>query len=137
MVIDTMVFAYALLETEDTGDEALEVLQRAKNIIVPDSIRAELVNVVWKWIREDEIAVDDGVEVLREAEALFTHVVPSSAIWERALRLSAEVDHPAYDTLFVAIAEHERTKVITYDRAMRRAFPDLTLSPTEFLGKNS
>ena len=42
MVIDTMVFAYALLKVEDYYEQALEVLEETDLIIVPDSLFAEL-----------------------------------------------------------------------------------------------
>jgi predicted nucleic acid-binding protein len=49
-VVDTTVFAYALLGVPEFGDEALAVLEAATEIHVPDSFRVELVNVVWQWV---------------------------------------------------------------------------------------
>lgn len=37
MVIDTMVFVYALLGVEDFRDDATKILERADTITVPDS----------------------------------------------------------------------------------------------------
>jgi predicted nucleic acid-binding protein len=51
MVIDTMVLAYAMLGVPEFREESLAILEAATEIHVPDSFRAELVNVVWQWVQ--------------------------------------------------------------------------------------
>jgi predicted nucleic acid-binding protein len=133
MVIDTMIFAYALLYVPEFRDESLAVLDAATDILVPDSFRAELVNVVWQWVRYRSLPLQVGLDVLREADALITQATSAAILWERALTLAAEANHPAYDTLFVALAESTDTKVVTYDIKLQASFPDIAISPAEFL----
>ncbi len=133
MVIDTMIFAYALLGVPRFRDEALSVLTNAGEILVPDFFRAELVNVVWQWTRENAIPLSVGLNVLTDADALITQAISAEQLWERALELSVEKNHPAYDTLFMALAEREDTVLVTYDIKLRRKFQDRTISPTRFL----
>jgi predicted nucleic acid-binding protein len=133
MVIDTMVFAYALLGVPEFREESLAVLDVSPDILVPDSFRAELVNVVWLWVREKSLPLQVGIVVLRDADALVTQVVSSAALWERALALAVEANHSAYDTLFVALAESADTKLVTYDAKLQKSFPDRVLSPSELL----
>lgn len=128
-----MVFAYALLGVPEFREESLAVLDASPDILVPDSFRAELVNVVWLWVRQKALPLQVGIEVLLDADALVTQVVPSAALWERALALAVKADHPAYDTLFVALAESADTKLVTYDSKLQTSFPDRVLSPSEFL----
>lgn len=64
MIIDAMVFAYALLGVKGFRDQAVNVLASAESIQVPDSFRAELVNVVWQWIQYRNIPLETGLEVL-------------------------------------------------------------------------
>jgi predicted nucleic acid-binding protein len=133
MVVDTMVFAYALLASHPHREEALRILEVCEEVIVPDSIRAELVNTIWQYIRSKDVPVDVGIELLRDAESLFSRVENSRALWERALRLAVSSSHPAYDTLFVALAELSSTKVVTYDEKLLRTFPDHCISAAAFL----
>ena len=133
MVIDTMIFAYALLGVPRFRDEALSVLTHAGEILAPDCFRAEFVNVVWQWTRENAIPLSIGLNVLTDADALITQAISADQLWERALELSVEANHPAYDTLFVALAEREDTELVTYDRKLRRKFQDRAISPTRFL----
>ena len=65
-----MVFAYALLGVPVFREDALAVLETATEIHVPDSFRAELVNVVWQWVQYKDVPLDVGLDVLRDAEAL-------------------------------------------------------------------
>ncbi len=134
MIIDTMVFAYALMGVEGFRDLASEALASADLIEVPDSLRAELVNVVWKWVSIKGIPLDLGLEVLQDAEGLIDRVIPTEQLWERALELAVQYNHSAYDTLFVAAAELGETRVVTFDRKLLRTFPSLTVDAGEFGG---
>jgi predicted nucleic acid-binding protein len=127
MVIDTMVFAYALLRVEDKHEQALAALEGAGQIIVPDSLFAELGNVVWQWIQFRQLPLHIGLEVLADAEALVDKVLPSARIREMALELAVQAGHSFYDTLFVAAAIQEKTQLVTFDRKLAAKFPDQVL----------
>ena len=133
MVIDTMVFAYALLKVEGFHEEALSVLGKASEILVPDSFRAELANVVWQWIKVRGVPLDVGINILRDADSLVTQVISSASLWERALILSVTNNHAVYDTLFIALAERFNTKVVTYDAQLYKIFPGNVVTPGDFL----
>ncbi|MDZ7804362.1 type II toxin-antitoxin system VapC family toxin [Thiohalophilus sp.] len=133
MVIDTMVFAYALLGVEQYRETALEVLKKAESIVVPDTVRAELANVLWQWVQRAGTDAATAYEIMEDAEALFTQVVSSQALWPQALTFSIEQDHPVYDTLFVTAAEQHNMRVVTFDQRMRARFPEQTLEAGEYL----
>lgn len=124
MVIDTMVFAYALLRVEDKHEQAIAALEGAGQIIVPDSLFAELGNVVWQWIQFRQLPLQVGLDVLADAEVLVDKVVPSAWIREMALELAVRAGHSFYDTLFVAVAIQEKTQLVTFDRKLAAKFPD-------------
>jgi predicted nucleic acid-binding protein len=124
MVIDTMVFAYALLRVEDKHEQALAALEGAGQIIVPDSLFAELGNVVWQWIQFRQLPLQVGLDVLADAEVLVDKVVPSAWIREMALELAVRAGHSFYNTLFVAAAIQEKTQLVTFDRKLAAKFPD-------------
>jgi predicted nucleic acid-binding protein len=124
MVIDTMVFAYALLRVEAQYEQALAALEAAEQIIVPDSLFAELGNVVWQWIQFRQLPLQAGLEVLADAEVLVDKVVLSAWIREIALELAVQAGHSFYDTLFVAAAIQQQTQLVTFDRKLAAKFPD-------------
>jgi len=134
IVVDTMIFAYALLHVDGFHDDAAEVLEAATNIAVPDSVRAELANVVWQWCTHRDLSLEVGRSALDDADALISRIVPANHLWHRALEISGEVRHPVYDTLFVAAAERYDTRLVTADERLLALFPAITVSPAGFLG---
>ncbi|MFH2010791.1 MAG: type II toxin-antitoxin system VapC family toxin [bacterium] len=132
LVVDTMVLAYGLLGVEEFREEALEVLQRG-DIIAPDSLRAELANVVWQWVRSTPVSTQTGVDILSDADRLVSAFVPADVLWERALELAVRHDHPAYDTLFIALAELADARLVTYDAKLLTSFPERTITPSTLL----
>jgi predicted nucleic acid-binding protein len=119
-----MVFAYALLQVENKYDQAIAALESADQIIVPDSLFAELGNVVWQWMQAQQISLSLGLEVMQDAEALVDLIIPSSSLRDLALELAFTASHPFYDTLFVAAAIQTETQVLTFDRRLSTKFPD-------------
>ena len=131
MVVDTMVFAYALLGVEEFREKAIGVLEKAKSMAVPDTIRAELANVLWQWVRHRGVDPAHAFSAMEDAESLYSKVLSSEALWQHALALAIEHDHPVYDTLFVSAAE--RTRVVTFDARLQQAFPSQVLSAESYI----
>ncbi|MBN3951791.1 MAG: type II toxin-antitoxin system VapC family toxin [Nostoc sp. NMS7] len=124
MVIDTMVFVYALLRVESQHEQALSALERAAQIIVPDSFFTELGNVVWQWIVFRQLPLTIGLEVLKDAESLVTKIIPIIDIRDTALELAVQKNHSFYDMVFVAAAIQEQVQVITFDRKFGEKFSE-------------
>jgi predicted nucleic acid-binding protein len=124
MVIDTMVFAYALLNVEDRFEQAIAVLENVDQIVVPDSLFIELGNVIWQWIQFRQLPLQLGLDALQDAEALVDVMISSSQIRDLALKLAVEASHSFYDTLFVAAAIQSDTQVLTYDQKLAAKFGD-------------
>ncbi|HEX4954215.1 MAG TPA: type II toxin-antitoxin system VapC family toxin [Thermoanaerobaculia bacterium] len=127
MVVDTMVLAYALLGEAELHAPAVEALKRAPELLAPESLRAELTNVIWLWIRHRGVDTAAGLAALRDAEALITEFVPLGQLWEEALELAVERDHSPYDTIFVVLARRRGMKVLTHDRPLADRFPEWTV----------
>ncbi|MDB9307244.1 type II toxin-antitoxin system VapC family toxin [Aphanizomenon sp. CS-733/32] len=127
MVIDTMVLAYALLHVEDKYEQAIATLESVDQIIVPDSLFAELGNVIWQWIQFRQLPLPIGLDAMQDAEALVDVMISSSQIRDVALKLAVEASHSFYDTLFVAAAIQYNTQLITHDRKLAAKFGDYVL----------
>jgi len=128
MVVDTMVYAYALLGVPEHREAASATFDETP-VIVPDTLWAELANVFWQWVRRHELDPALASEMMEDAEALTDRVVTSESLWRPALDLAIEHAHPVYDTLFIALAQREDTRVATFDRRMLERFPEWTTRP--------
>lgn len=133
VVVDTNVFVYVLVGVEDHAATAARVMERAPAIVVPDVIQAEIANALWQWVTHKGVALEHAVLCLDRARRLMTEVVPSHRLWYEALVLALEQAHAVYDTLFVALARQRGTFVVSFDRRMKAAFPEVVKTPAEFL----
>jgi len=133
MVVDTMVFAYALLGVEEFRQDATATLEQADTITVPDSFRVEMANVLWQWIKHRQVSIETALQIMDDTESLISRTLSAEDLWERALVLSVNSNHPAYDTYFIAAAEIENTQVVSFDKKLKAIFPDKVLTTAEFL----
>lgn len=132
-VVDTMLFAYALLGVTDRRELASQVLSRAEPIWVPDSLRAELGNVAWQWVLRGGIARDHAHAALRALENVVGEFVCARELLPAALDLACDGKHPLYDTLFVALAVQRGVPLVTDDQRLLAVFPHVAVSPEAFL----
>ena len=135
VVFDTMVVAYALLGVTEHRDDAARALAAADRVSAPDLLHAELGNVLWQWVKHRRMPAGTAARILDHAAALIPRAIPSRVLAVRALELAAERDHPTYDTVFVALADAEGTRVVTYDQALLRRFPEWAVSVPSFLSE--
>lgn len=128
MIIDTMVMAYAVLDSAEFGRESIAFLREADAVIAPASVEAELLSVVWQW-RLRDVSREAAESAYFMASRLWDELIPVETLWPLALELAFAKNHSPYDTLFVAAARVKKTRVATYDKKLLAAFPDDTVSP--------
>jgi predicted nucleic acid-binding protein len=131
VVADTNVLAYYLLRTEGVVEEARTFWRVAQDVAAPDSWRAELANVLWLAIRAGVIDLRGAQRRFRRAESLIGKTVSTRSLRPLALRLAVQSDHPAYDTLFVALAIREGGPLATFDRRVLERFPRIARRPSD------
>lgn len=68
-----------------------------------------------------------------DTESLIGRTLSEEDLWERALVLSVDSNHSVYDTYFIAAAEIEITRVVSFDKKLKTVFPDRVLTAAEFL----
>jgi len=129
MVVDTMVYAYALLGVPEYREASTGIFGNDSPVVVLDTLWAELANVFWQWVRRHELDATLAAELMEDAEAMTNRVVSCESLWRPALDLAVEDDHPVYDTLFIALARREGLRVATFDRRMIARFPTWSFEP--------
>jgi predicted nucleic acid-binding protein len=135
VVVDTNVVAYYLLNTEPHVDECKEFWRRIDTTTAPASWQAELLSVIWMAVRTKVITPNDSVTKLKAAASLGIHPVPVRQLWRGALRRSIDSEISPYDVLFVELAIRRKQKLVTFDRQLLRAFPDVAKRPADVLAR--
>jgi predicted nucleic acid-binding protein len=123
IVVDTNVISYLLLPTPMTP--AAEMLyQSDPEWAAPVLWRSELRNVLALYLRKDLLPLNRALAVQEEAERLMSgqeFQVQSNAV----LQLAQASGCSAYDCEFIAVARDLGTSLVTADKGLRAAFPDI------------
>ena len=131
IVVDSNVVAYCWLRGERT-----EVAQRVRlcdpawhvPILWRSELRSALAGYLWRGAMEP----DRAAAIMAATEGALAgceHLVSSSAV----LELAAHTRLSAYDCEFVALARSLAVPLVTEDRAVLKAVPDVALTMEGFL----
>ena len=105
---------------EALHEEARHVLGLSNSLTAPDLISAEICNVVRRKVRLGEIGPEQGREVIRFAHLVVREPYPCRALAEPAYELALQLDHAAYDCLYLAHARLIDAPLITADAKFAR-----------------
>jgi len=118
LVVDASIAVKWVVDEDGTAD-VLALRRRAK-LIAPDLLAAECANVLWKKARRDELSEDEACYAARLPQAADMELVPTRSMLEAATRLAIELDHPAYDCAYLALAIGRDCEFITADERFLR-----------------
>lgn len=130
-VVDTNVVAYLLLGTEAFVDESRACFERVATPLAPAHWEAELTNVLWMAVRAGVLSAADGPVRLGLARRLGIESIATSALCQGALLRAIESGVSVSDTLFVELAVRSACPLVTFDKAMLKAFPDIARRPRD------
>lgn len=123
IVVDTNTIAYLYLPS-DYSDDVETLLRKDADWIAPLLWRSELRNILALYVRNGMITFGDAAEVQQQAEALLSgneYEVNSLEV----LQIANESGCSAYDAEFISLAKNTGTRLITADKKILRAFPDI------------
>jgi predicted nucleic acid-binding protein len=116
LVIDASILIKWVVE-EDGTNLALALRQKAR-LIAPDLIVAECANILWKKVQRKELNRDEALFAARLLQSAEVELVPARALMESATRMAIELDHPAYDCLYLALAVENGCRFVTADKRL-------------------
>jgi predicted nucleic acid-binding protein len=117
-VIDASIAIKWVVE-EDGTPEAL-ALRRQAALIAPELLVGECANILWKKVQRDELAKDEALLAARLLQAANLELVPMRSLFETATRMAIELDHPAYDCVYLALASESQCQFVTADERLVR-----------------
>lgn len=124
LVIDASI-AIKWVVAESGTDAALSL--RRERLFAPDLLIAECANILWKKVARREMAEIEALMAARLLERADVQLQSMRPLLEPALRLAVALNHPAYDCMYLALAELIDGELVTADRALHqkwlRAYP--------------
>jgi predicted nucleic acid-binding protein len=128
LVVDASVAVKWVVDEPDSSRaEAL----LGHDLFAPDLLFPECANILWKKIRRGELTRRQARIAAQGLEDAELTVIASRGYVALASEIAAELDHPAYDGLYLAVAETLGLRLVTDDgRLVRR----LSRAPDRFSG---
>ena len=125
IVVDSNVIAYCWINGDRTAD-AHRLRRIDADWHVPVLWRSEMRSILTGYRRDGSLDADTVRRIMAAAEAGLAgseHHLPS----ERVFRVTEQSGLSAYDAEFVALAQVLGTRLVTEDRAILAAYPQLAI----------
>ena len=118
-VVDASV-AFGWFVESPASAPAVRLLESSPpaRLLAPELVLVELLNAGWKAWRAGAISEEQFEGIAELAPRLFSELVPAAALLPAAQRWSRRLDHPAYDCLYLALAEARMGPLITQDQRL-------------------
>ena len=117
-VIDASIAVKWVVEEDGTA-EALALRRRSK-MIAPQLLVAECANILWKKVQREELLKEEALLAARLLQGAEIELLPMQSLLEAAVRMSIEIDHAAYDCVYLALAIDNKCQFVTADERFLR-----------------
>lgn len=114
VVIDASVAIKWVVEEQGTADAL--ALRRDNTAIAPDLLIPECANILWKKVRRSQLEPAEAEIAARLLAGADVELVGTRSLLEPATRLAIELDHPAYDCIYLVLAMIKGCRFVTADK---------------------
>lgn len=134
IVIDTNILVHLTIESELTA--SARELVREHEVHTPRFSRSEYMNVLATQMRHKSLSLADALSLVERCGSLINgneHETDSKSV----LSLAQESGCTSYDCEFVATAVELGVPLVTLDKKLLSAFPDVARSLESMVGEGS
>jgi len=115
LVVDASVVVKWVV-TEAGTDDAVKLLKAS--LAAPDLLVAECANILWKKVQRKELTPDEALLAARLLERADIEIFPTRHLLETATRIAIELEHPAYDCIYLGLAIANDWRFVTADERL-------------------
>lgn len=130
IVADSNLVAYLLIPG-DKSHLADAVFLKDPDWAVPLICRSEIRNILTLYMRHEGMSLSEAKATMERAERLWRNR-EFAVISDDVLELTSRHNVTAYDGEFVILARHLRVPLLTFDKPVRSAFPDIAIDPAVY-----
>jgi predicted nucleic acid-binding protein len=129
LVVDASI-AIKWVISENGSAEALKLLKAAP-LAAPDLLMAECANILWKKVQRTEMAASEAILCARLLQRADIEIYPTRHLLDTATELAIELNHPAYDCVYLRLAMVNGWRFVTADDRLLRKIRSLGASAYE------
>ena len=126
VVLDASVLVKLYLN-EDGSRRAVNEVKKAEALRAPDLLWSEVGNILWKYVRRDDLDADAAKAILHDMLRMPIVVTPSADLVADALDIATEYDRTVYDSLYLALAIKNKAVMLTADQRLVNSLGGLPL----------
>ena len=131
IVVDTNTIAYLYLPTEHSL-AVEQLLIQEPQWAAPSLWRSELRNVLAVYLKRNLLDLTTVCAIQEQAESLmYNHEYETRS--QQVLALAQQSGCSAYDCEFVALAQFLEVPMVTADKQLLKAFPEVCITTQQFL----
>jgi predicted nucleic acid-binding protein len=128
IIVDASVALKWFIE-EEGSSEAVKLIATGLPRLAPDLVIPEVLNAAWKALTRGFMVREQYDALARLLPDLFQEIVPTRRLAPRAAALARELNHPAYDCFYLALAEEQNLVLVTADRRLITRVIDTSFEP--------
>ena len=114
---------------EPDWEAALALQSGPDELIAPVIWLGEMTNAVWAAVQTRRITVDDARVIVRELQSAPVALRALDDLLSDAFEIAAEIPHPIYDCLYLALAQAEGCQVVTADKRLQTVVAGTRFAP--------
>jgi predicted nucleic acid-binding protein len=118
LVIDASIAVKWVVEESGTA-AALSLLEKAR-LIAPELLVAECANILWKKVRGKQLSHEEALLAARLLQGAAMELLPIRPLLPAAAGIAIDLDHPAYDCVYIALAMERDCRFVTADERLVR-----------------
>ncbi len=118
LVLDASAGIEIVLEQAMASEFSREI-EHSDGVISSELYRAEVANVIWKYVKAGLLEKSQAKQTLALAESLVDHFVPISENNEESLIESIRIGHSTYDILYFTLARRNGAKILSMDKKLK------------------
>jgi predicted nucleic acid-binding protein len=126
---------FKLVVSEADTDRA-QALVGSVRVIVPEFAFLEIGNALWSRVRRGELDIAQAKRLVYALLNLRFETLHIEPFLDRALEIASAIDHPIYDCLYIAMAEHLAVPLVTADKRLASAIRRAGLQTAQILMLN-
>jgi predicted nucleic acid-binding protein len=119
VVVDASMAAVWFTNEPDPRGAA-QLLEPTSLLLAPDLMAVEATNVWWKRLRRREMGLADVERAVTHLMSLEIVWVAAATLLRPAVRLAANLGHPVYDCIYLALATAHSAVLASADERLRR-----------------
>ncbi|MDB5393861.1 MAG: PilT protein N-terminal [Rhodospirillales bacterium] len=102
----------------EIGSQDAARLLKAAPLAAPELLIAECANILWKKVQRKELMPDEALMAARLIERADIELCPTRHLLEVATKIAIELDHPAYDCIYLSLADLNDWHFVTADQRL-------------------